>query len=221
MARVVNMLEETQQPLYDCIFIPPDTTLAETTQNSRLLRFFVDVQNKTLLETNLQNAGVLPSPNSFEIRAMRVVIAGQDGLEPQEPPENGNGNGNGGNGGNGGGGNGGNGNGSGSSGALFLSDLVFNSVTSLIVGEKIMLQVPTFMLPSGAGIQVGDGTVSNHGSPDPLATFRFAEPVKIDPQQNFRVEMLFPNDVPGTVADATGPLRIWVILDGLLKRAVQ
>jgi hypothetical protein len=43
----------------------------------------------------------------------------------------------------------------------------------------------------------------------------------IEPQQNFRVEMLFPQGVPDTVKAATGPLRIWTVLDGYLTRDVQ
>jgi hypothetical protein len=41
----------------------------------RVVRFFVDVQNKTKLETNLQASGVLPSLNTFEARALRVVVS--------------------------------------------------------------------------------------------------------------------------------------------------
>ena len=47
------------------------------------------------------------------------------------------------------------------------------------------------------------------------------EPVMIEAQQSFRVEMQFPRDVPRAVATATGPLRIWVVLDGYLTRDVQ
>jgi hypothetical protein len=54
-----------------------------------------------------------------------------------------------------------------------------------------------------------------------MATFRFAEPVFIEPQQNFRVEVLFPQGVPDTVRSALGPLRLWVVLDGYLTRDVQ
>ena len=114
--------------------------------------------------------------------------------------------------------------------SAILADLIYNSVTSLIVGEKIMIEMPTFWFPSGAGVSPGL-TVSNHGDPNPTATFRFAEPVYIEPQQNFRVEMAFPQGVPGitgVVADdkyklahVTGPLRIWVVLDGYLTRDVQ
>ena len=60
--------------------------------------------------------------------------------------------------------------------SAILADLIYNSVTSLIVGEKIMIEMPTFWFPSGAGVSPGL-TVSNHGEPDPTATFRFAEPV--------------------------------------------
>ena len=108
--------------------------------------------------------------------------------------------------------------------------MIYNSVTSLIVGEKIMIETPTWWFPAGAGVSPGFPTVSNHGEPDPTATFRFAEPCFIEPQQNFRVEMLFPRDVPGQAddhrpesgwRDVKGPLRIWVVLDGYLTRDVQ
>ena len=115
--------------------------------------------------------------------------------------------------------------------AEVLADLLYNSVTSLIVGEKIMIEMPTYFFPAGAGVlsqlvQLLPITVK----PDPQATFRFAEPVFIEPQQNFRVEMLFPQGVPGQwttppdpnkLAGAEGPIRIWVVLDGYLTRDVQ
>jgi hypothetical protein len=99
--------------------------------------------------------------------------------------------------------------------------LIYNSVTSLLVGEKTMIEMPTFWFPAGAGVFPGFPTVSNHGEPDPMATFRFATPVPIEPQQNFRVEMLFPQGLPSTLKNLEGPLRIWVVLDGYLTRDVQ
>ena len=39
---------------------------SELMTDPRMIRFFVDVQNKTKLETNLQASGVLPSLNDFE-----------------------------------------------------------------------------------------------------------------------------------------------------------
>ena len=145
---------------------------------------------------------VLPSLNSFEARALRVVISnlGRKTGKQAERSE-----------------------------AEVLSDFIYNSVTTLIVGEKVMIEMPTYWFPSGAGVSPGFPTVVNHGEPDPMATFRFAEPVTIEPQQNFRVEILFPQGVPGqatpnddkTLAAATGPIRIWVVLDGYLTRDVQ
>lgn len=113
-----------------------------------------------------------------------------------------------------------------------LAELIYDSVTTLLVGEKVMFEAPTFFFPSGAGvIQNGGGgdiTVVNHGQPDPMATFRFAEPVMIDCQQNFRVEISFPRGIPGqngaetgTLARLLGPFRLWVMLDGYLTRDVQ
>ena len=53
----------------------------------RVIRFFVDVQNKTKLETNMQAAGQLPSQNSFEARSMRVVVSEPAAEEGRSKPE--------------------------------------------------------------------------------------------------------------------------------------
>ena len=94
-----------------------------------------------------------------------------------------------------------------------------------------MVEAPTYLFPSGAGVSGVSlpvtSTVANHGEPDPMATFRFAEPVTIDPQQNFRIEMLFPRGVPGDAATPTrlagaGPLSIYGrLLYGYLERDAQ
>jgi hypothetical protein len=214
MAKVQGVKEKLHSPLYDAFFVKEEKVgsdfkkFTDFMTDPRVIRFFVDVQNKTKLETNLQASGVLPSLNTFEARALRVVVSN---LRPTEskgstgttaPRTSGN-------------------------ESAILADLIYNSVTSLIVGEKIMIEMPTFWFPSGAGVSPGL-TVSNHGEPDPTATFRFAEPVSIEPQQSFRVEMAFPQGIPGAnpvddkkLAHVTGPLRIWVVLDGYLTRDVQ
>jgi hypothetical protein len=197
MARVQGVKEKLHSPIYDAFFVSDRDAQRKTFNqfmtDPRVIRFFVDVQNKTKLETNLQASGVLPSLNTFEARALRVVVASpQATASPPYAPAD-----------------------------LFLSELIYNSVTSLLVGEKTMIEMPTFWFPAGAGVSPGNGTVTNHGEPDPMATFRFAEPVTIEPQQNFRVEMLFPQGVPTTINDAIGPLRVWVVLDGYLTRDVQ
>jgi hypothetical protein len=203
MARVTGVKEKLHMPIYDAFFVKEgeDFQTAMSRQDPRMIRFFVDVQNKTRLETNLQASGVLPSLNTFEARAMRVVVSSLRMIPPFEQPLE----------------------------ANFLSELIYTSVTSLLVGEKTMIEMPTFYFPAGAGVSQGAGpeggnftaTVLNHGQPDPMSTFRFAEPVTIEPQQNFRVEMLFPQSVPLIVSRAPGPLRIWVVLDGYLTRDVQ
>lgn len=211
MAKVQGVKEKLHSPLYDAFFVDPKASSPKNTfqgamTDPRMIRFFVDVQGKTKLETNLQASGVLPSLNTFEARALRVVVSNLrfSKREPQKDiPSNLN-------------------------ETEILADLIYNSVTSLIVGEKIMIEMPTFWFPSGAGVSPGFPNVTNHGEPSPEATFRFAEPVFIEPQQNFRVEMSFPQGVPGNgtvtpakLADVTGPFRIWVVLDGYLTRDVQ
>jgi hypothetical protein len=69
-------------------------------------------------------------------------------------------------------------------------------------------------------------TRGQHGDAAPEGTFRLAEPIHIEPQQNFRVELSFPQVVPGagteiaprTLAGVRGPFRIWMVLDGYLIR---
>jgi hypothetical protein len=216
MAKVQGMKEKLHWPLYDAFVVPEPNgttpTFASEMQrrDSRVLRFFVDVQSKTKLETNLQASGALPSMNSYEVRALRVVVSpllkrkDYAGKEPKEPH----------------------------SGITdnILADLIYNSVTSLLVGEKTMIEMPTYFFPSGAGVSPGTHNLPSHGEPDPTATFRFSEPVMIEPNQNFRVEIQFPQGIPTSPAgtsqvmrlgDAIGPMRLWVVLDGYLTRDVQ
>lgn len=242
MAKVQGVKEKLHMPIYDAFFLggAMNGTAAETfatkMTDPRVIRFFVDIQNKTRLETNLQASGVLPSQNTFEARAMRVVasvrctslsqqslVAAANEYVTGRP--------------------------TGTTRAdkeqlheaerklvaavqaecdracavnsSILSALIYNSVTTLLVGEKVMIEMPTFWFPAGAGVSPGSSAITNHGNPDPMATFRFAEPVFIEPHQNFRVEMLFPRGVPAEVQKALGPLHIWVVLDGYLTRDVQ
>jgi hypothetical protein len=107
-------------------------------------------------------------------------------------------------------------------GTEILAKLIYNSVTTLFVGEKVMIQMPTWFFPSGAGPYSEDGRAVTHGFPAPEATFRFAEPVFIDAQQNFRVEIEIPE--AGTLGELQriyGPFFIWVVLDGYMQRDVQ
>ena len=205
MAKVEGLKEKLHFPLYDAFFVPPPLdvanpqTFGDSMTDPRVIRFFVDVQNKTKLETNMQAAGTLPSQNSFDARSLRVVVSNLVQKKEDKPEklkdlltE-----------------------------AEFVAALIYNSVTTLLVGEKTMIEMPTFGFPSGAGVFSGFPAVATSGIPNPLAVFRFAEPVMIEAQQNFRVEMQFPRDVPRPVAKATGPLRVWVVLDGYMVRDVQ
>src|SRR6187401_1689286 len=126
MAKVQGIKEKLHWPLYDAFVVPgqnghptaPTFASEMAKRDSRILRFFVDVQNKTRLETNLQASGTLPSLNSYEVRAMRVVVSPllrhgkySKGDEPSKDTDN------------------------------VLADLIYTSVTSLIVGEKTMIEM--------------------------------------------------------------------------------
>lgn len=274
MAIVQGIREKVHLPIYDSLSVDGRKQLRDTEATS-ILKFFVNVQGKTKLETNLQSASLLPHYNTFEARAMRVVISdlppefpaetsirvegtkvGVDeresfktdveramdlleqiratgdpvilrinndvevpsgGIEvefterdvvealekdqkgpskEQISPNNGAG--------------------------TVIGKIIYNTVTTLFVGEKIMIQMPTWFFPAGAGPYSESGNFTTHGEPSPTATFRFAEPIFIDKQQNFRVEMEIPDtDTLKEVQKIYGPFNIWVVLDGYMTRDVQ
>jgi hypothetical protein len=295
MAAVKGMKEFVHLPQYDSITVKPKEQLGKIL-SSNVLRFFVDVTGKTKLQTNMQASSLLPHWNTYEARAMRVVISdlppqlpddepipltgvevvdkdgtptstpaalvtlsnftlthfldfkrrveerfGEplrltvnelDGLDlaltqadrtalglnraeisrkilgeaakefgRNAPPNE----------------------------HVFptsfggvIGKFIYNTVVTFYVGEKIMIQVPTWFFPAGAGPYSEDGKVVTHGYPNPQATFQFAEPVKIDAQQNFRVEIEVPeSEVLSELQRVYGPLTIWVVLDGYMTRDVQ
>jgi hypothetical protein len=320
MATVQGIREKVHLPIYDSLQIDPKKQLRDIATGSTL-KFFVDVQRKNKLETNLQSASLLPHYNTFEARAMRVVISdlppefpdeeedpnavikgddtegfpvtddgghamdangnvegdagfvaakvltadlaldlkrlmellkearesddGEASLDATDPevtltaadnsdvdldavekaggqislsvdviesfidsldkkappleqirPNDGAGN--------------------------IISKLVFNTVTTLFVGEKIMIEMPTWFFPGGAGPYSFTANMISHGEPSPVATFRFAEAIFVDRQQNFRVEIDIPDsDVLKEIQKIYGPLFIWVVLDGYITRDVQ
>jgi hypothetical protein len=338
MAVVQGVKERLQLPLYDSVSVDPEQQLREV-ESSSTLKFFINVQGKTKLETNLQSASLLPHYNTFEARAMRVVISdlppefpddlfmspetdfsvvddndnpifvddegnigvvvtqtssegvpsfiiisaepggtfdtasatevvadlelglarlvellqeaneSEDGFAALSPDEEGvtlrrdgtdssvdpevvadfgtiflsfdeiqgfieglpeknqppteqlNPN-----------------NGSGS----LIGKFIYNTVTTFFVGEKAMISMPTWFFPAGAGPYSQTGNFVTHGEPSPTATFRFAEPVFIDKQQNFRVEIEIPDATTLKDLQKTyGPFNIWVVLDGYMVRDVQ
>jgi hypothetical protein len=306
MAVVQGIVEELNLPVYDALTVEPGKQLREE-ESTSILKFFVDVQRKTKLETNLQSASLLPHYNTFEARAMRVIISdeppvfpddkdvtitgtkqdvtmppaghadtttskkrksirradaatdgtdfdvntnlqramellaeardsaegetsvfvdpntgeesddstaievvlttsdiesGIDDLDRDAPPteqvhpNNGSGN--------------------------LINKFIFNTVTTLFVGEKIMIQMPTWFFPGGAGAFSEGSKFISHGEPTPLATFRFAKPVFVDRQQNFRVEIEIPDkEVLDDLQKIYGPFKVWVVLDGFMRRDVQ
>jgi hypothetical protein len=278
MAIVQGIREKVHLPIYDSLSVEPRKQLRDA-ESSSTLKFFVDVQKKTKLETNLQSASLLPHYNTFEARAMRVVIsdlppefpddvdikitgkldegvtqtdvlttnvlqamdllkeakdaesgttsvlideAGDEvdeplgkeltlsvsdietALEEQKigPPKEQVSRNNG--------------------AGTIIGKLIYNTVTTLYVGEKIMIQMPTWFFPAGAGPYSEAGHNTTHGEPSPTATFRFAEPIFIDKQQNFRVEIEVPNtDTLKEIQRIYGPLNLWVVLDGYMTRDVQ
>ena len=82
MAVVQGIKEKASlYPFTILVSVEPEKQLRDV-ENSSILKFFVNVQGKTKLETNLQSASLLPHYNTFEARAMRVVISD---LPPELP----------------------------------------------------------------------------------------------------------------------------------------
>lgn len=327
MAVVQGIREKVHLPIYDSLSVDGGKQFRDAEATS-ILKFFVNVQGKTKLETNLQSASLLPHYNTFEARAMRVVISDLPPTFPQKSDSlkltadmfpvysddprvdihvntatgkvvlDGNGNPI--------------NNGGGSTvnaelslgldrvmqlfsealrsedqKALIVSEepgvtlkaadinstaiiaqdvfkygsievdleriekdlladldekrlppkeqlrpnngagtiigkLIYNTVTTLYVGEKIMIQMPTWVFPGGAGPYSEKQNFTTHGKPTPVATFRFAEPIFIDKQQNFRVEIEIPDSTTlKEIQRIYGPMNIWVVLDGYMTRDVQ
>src|SRR6266508_3317517 len=312
MATVQGIREKVHSPIYDSIFIEPEKQLREVEPGSTL-KFFVNVQGKTKLETNLQTASLLSHYNTFEARAMRVVISdlppefsdepvtkGEASEEFDVTDEDGNRIST----------NGGVEGTPGSVGPPVVPDfeeanvvtadleldlkrlmellkearesednettidvdeeeeavslsaagnafeptpafldagpVIILSVTDLedlidslekeappleqirpndsagnLIAKLVYNTVTTFFV-GGAGPYSLSTKVISHGEPSPLATFRFADPIFIDKQQNFRVEIDIPDsDVHKEIQKIYGPLFVWVVLDGYMTRDVQ
>src|SRR4026209_1925598 len=84
MAIVQGIREKVYLPIYDSLSVEPRKQLRDS-ESSSTLKFFVDVQGKTKLETNLQAASLLPHYNTFEARAMRVIFSDLPPEFPDDP----------------------------------------------------------------------------------------------------------------------------------------
>ena len=123
MAKVQGVKEKLHFPLYDAFFVKDGSgrTHQKSSQSvmtdPRVIRFFVDVQNKTKLETNLQAAGVTAQPEY--LRGAGFARGGVQSAIPTEFIEK---------------------QGSAPKGSAneseILADLIYNSVTSSHRGRK-------------------------------------------------------------------------------------
>ena len=84
MAAVKGIKEKVHLPLYDAVSIKPKEQLGKIL-SSNVLRFFLDVTGKTKLQTNMQASSLLPHWNTYEARAMRVVISDLPAQVPDTP----------------------------------------------------------------------------------------------------------------------------------------
>src|SRR5262245_38089776 len=74
MAVLRGIQEKVHLPLYDSVFVRPRQQLREV-ESSSVLKFFVNVQRKNKLETNMHTGSVLTHWNILDTLALRVVIS--------------------------------------------------------------------------------------------------------------------------------------------------
>ncbi len=74
MAAIKGVKEKVHLPLFDSVSVKPGKRLGDIL-TSNVMRFFQDVTGKTKLQTNMQASSLLPHWNTYEARALRVVIS--------------------------------------------------------------------------------------------------------------------------------------------------
>jgi hypothetical protein len=226
MARRKGIKEKVHLPIYDSVRVAPKKQLRDVETGS-VFTFFVHTKGKSKLETN---ASLFSDFTRFEAGGMRVVIsdlpaefpdeitaarknaAGVIGSSTSEIDEylagleenirplheqyfasNGTGS--------------------------LIAKLIYNTVTALIVGEKTMIQMPTWFFLGDPGPSLYTPREIHRVEPSATPTFRFAEPIVIDKQQNFRAEIEVPHaESLKELQRIYGPMLIWVVLDGDLTR---
>jgi hypothetical protein len=100
-----------------------------------------------------------------------------------------------------------------------ITKLIYNSVTALIVGESTVIELPTWFFFGEESRCSRTPQTSHRTEPPTFGAFRFAEPITIDKQQNFRVQIEFPQaESLKELRRSYGPMSIWVVLDGDLTR---
>ncbi len=173
-----------------------------TTAVTTNLGFFTTMK-ATINLSNMESAGQLASPKAFFLRAIRVkpyLDPFDEALVAAPAVQTG-----------------------------LTTDLVHLfelGVAQLTIGQKIYGQWPLWMLSAGGGIVSKMGIVAasvldyaNNGIEDPRAVYALSKPLFIAPQINFRVDLLWPAGAVTFVS--TGPISLWVGLDGDLIRPVQ
>lgn len=195
-----------RQPLYDVVREATSPIAAGTTR-----QFFavplgqgtgVNNAAKTLVDTNLRQAGQVPADHVFEVWSPRVVIAFLDNASAGLPALN--------------------------QQAEVMSDIIYGASLTFKLVSQPKLEVPVFMLPAAAGVagflQGFQAAAANfnqsfvtHGEPHQGAAFRLDPfPLVIPPLQSFSVEITYQRAV--TLVAPAAEFHIWVVLDGILHR---
>lgn len=168
--------------------------------------FLFNIVRATLDLSNMEQAGSLPAPKAFFMRAVRFYVK----QEPQSSARAAAG--------------------AVQVGAISNIKLLTNTgVLQLTIGSKLYMQTPLWKIPSGGGAFGGlasDGDVADPGEvqdwavcgyPHVRNALTLAVPIFLGPGVNFRVELTWP----AAVALAGGNTPISVVFDGDLVRQVQ
>jgi len=186
----VRMMFKKKQddPLLELLYQPIYDMKATTAGTSQTLKFFRGLSSTgTLLTTNMTTDGMLAFPHAFYAFGISLRVA---------------------------------------EGTLLadLQKLYNESYVELQISGKTYLQIPTFRIPSCSGLRgVYETTVTattaqsfTNGEALPTAYFPLnilGDPVEINSQQNFQVELKTENTVAFSAA-----FNVWIFLEGVYAR---
>lgn len=160
-----QILNTLDQPLYDSVRIPAAATTAVTfftTPLGQAGTAFAAAGNKTLADTNMTNAGILPAPQRFEVKALAFRVGASTTIGDLRLIMD-----------------------------TGVFNFVVGS-KSFLQCPATYIPAAMGLWASGAGAAVGLDTVLANGFPDPRACRVLSEPIMLSQTENFSVTLSWP-----------------------------
>lgn len=200
MPRIAGGRDIITQPLYDTLQYP-------TAGTSAPLRFFTTplgagttlfgTGGKNLSDTNMRQAGQLPSPQTFEIFTIQVSLLSTAAASLA----------------------------TGGTTYQDLQVLLQGAHFILTIGSKQWLELPVYYLPSGGGLEAyatggagpaAMGATVHSGVADPSAVFKLSRSITIDTNENFDGQVIVP-----AASAVTTAVNVRLSFNGELTRSIQ